>query len=187
MTLPQMFTTIEKAHRAVFIGVLVLLMCLLFLCLLRAVKGPRVADRIVAVNMMGTMVMVMIAALALLLGEGYLVDICLIYAMVSFISVIVLTKVYMGVYRQRKILQEAAEQKAGTAAAPNGAVVSCGNRGEVPGGNGAEMPARDRTEVPCGNEDKLPAGNMAEMSAGNGTDMSFGAGEECTEGREADA
>lgn len=171
MTLPQMFTTIEKAHRAVFIGVLVLLMCLLFLCLLRAVKGPRVADRIVAVNMMGTMVMVMIAALALLLGEGYLVDICLIYAMVSFISVIVLTKVYMGVYRQGKILQEAAEQKAGTAAAPNGAVVSCGNRGEVPGGNGAEM----------------PAGNMAEMSAGNGTDMSFGAGEECTEGREADA
>lgn len=119
MTLPEMFSTVERAHRAVFIGALVLLMCLLFLCLLRAVKGPRVADRIVAVNMMGTMVMVMIAILAMLLGEGYLVDICLIYAMVSFIAVIVLTKVYMGVYRQKKIMEEAAAAKAGLQAAGN--------------------------------------------------------------------
>ena len=42
------------------------------------VKGPSIADRIVAVNMMGTMVMVIIAILALMLKEGYLVDICLI-------------------------------------------------------------------------------------------------------------
>ena len=37
-----------------------------------------------------------------MLEEGYLADICLIYAMISFLAVIVLTKVYMGVYRQRK-------------------------------------------------------------------------------------
>lgn len=138
MTLPQMFTTIEKAQRAVFIGVLVLLMCLLFLCLLRAVKGPRVADRIVAVNMMGTMVMVMIAVLALLLGEGYLVDICLIYAMVSFISVIVLTKVYMGVYRQKKIQRESAGRSPETAAAQNTDEVTAGYSDEVAGGKCAE-------------------------------------------------
>ena len=29
-------------------------------------------------------------------------DICIIYAMISFLAVIVLTKVYMGVYRERK-------------------------------------------------------------------------------------
>ena len=46
--------------------------------------------------------MVMIAVLAILLKEGYLVDICIIYAMISFLSVIVLTKVYMGVYREKK-------------------------------------------------------------------------------------
>ena len=46
--------------------------------------------------------MVMIAVLAVLLKEGYLVDICIIYAMISFLSVIVLTKVYMGVYREQK-------------------------------------------------------------------------------------
>ena len=52
--------------------------------------------------MMGTLIIVMICILALMLGEGYLVDVSLIYAMISFLSVIVLTKVYMGVYRERK-------------------------------------------------------------------------------------
>ena len=59
------------------------------------------ADRIVAVNMMGTMVIVIIAVLALMLGEGYLADICIIYAMISFLAVTLLTKVYMGVYAER--------------------------------------------------------------------------------------
>lgn len=93
-----------------FIGVLVILAVLILLCLLRAVVGPRIADRIVAVNMMGTMVIVMIAVLALMLGEGYLVDICIIYAMISFLAVIVLTKVYMGVYLEKKEGSLAKEQ-----------------------------------------------------------------------------
>ena len=52
--------------------------------------------------MMGTMVMVMIAILAIMMEESYLIDVCLIYAMVSFLAVIVITKVYMGVYRERR-------------------------------------------------------------------------------------
>ena len=94
--------TLENVKNIVYTGALIILAVMLMLCLLRAVLGPRVADRIVAVNMMGTMVMVMIAILAVKIGEGYLVDICLIYAMVSFLAVIVITKVYMGVYRERK-------------------------------------------------------------------------------------
>lgn len=95
-------TTLASAYRATYIGALLLLGSMLFLCLIRAVRGPRTADRIVAINMMGTMVSVMIAVLSMLLGEGYLIDICLIYAMISFLSVIVLTKVYMGVHTERK-------------------------------------------------------------------------------------
>ena len=63
--------------------------------------GPRVADRVIAVNMMGTVVMVMISILALLLKEGYLMDICLIYACISFLAVVVITKVYLGVFAER--------------------------------------------------------------------------------------
>lgn len=93
---------LEQAYYMFFSAVLIILAILVVLCLIRAVIGPRVADRIVAVNMMGTMVIVMIAVLAIMMGEGYLVDICIIYALISFLAVIVLTKVYMGVYLERK-------------------------------------------------------------------------------------
>lgn len=95
-------TTMETMYMWTYIGVEIFLGLILFACLLRAVKGPRVADRIVAVNMMGTIVMVMIAILGLLLKEGYLMDICLIYALISFLAVVVITKVYMGIYLERK-------------------------------------------------------------------------------------
>ena len=102
MVVTGTLTALEAAYRTVYVGVLIFLALMIFLCLIRAVKGPSVADRIVAVNMMGTMVMVIIAILALMLKEGYLVDICLIYAMISFLAVIVLTNVYMGVHSEKK-------------------------------------------------------------------------------------
>lgn len=93
---------LAQAYHIFFVILLVILAIMFLLCLIRAVAGPRMADRIVAVNMMGTMVMVAIATLAVMLQEGYLVDICLIYAMISFLAVIILTKVYMGVYLEKK-------------------------------------------------------------------------------------
>ena len=74
----------------------------LLICLIRAIIGPSVSDRIVSVNMMGTIVMVIIAMLAIMMEEGYLVDICIIYAMISFLAVVALTKLYLGIYRKRK-------------------------------------------------------------------------------------
>lgn len=85
-----------------FYGILSVLALMLVLCLVRAVIGPRIADRLVAVNMMGTMVMVIIALLAVVKDQGYLVDICLIYAMISFLAVVVLTRIYTGVYKEAK-------------------------------------------------------------------------------------
>lgn len=90
----------------IFYGILIVLGILLFMCLLRACLGPTVADRLVAVNMMGTMVVVIIGILAIVMNEGYLVDICLIYATVSFLAVIVLTKVIQGIYHEDKIKEE---------------------------------------------------------------------------------
>lgn len=93
----------------IFYGVLIILAVMLLLCLLRAIIGPRIADRLVAVNMTGTMVMVIISTLAVIMNEGYLVDICLIYALISFLAVVVLTKVYMGVYLEAKSKKEKKE------------------------------------------------------------------------------
>ena len=100
MQISESLSVLEMIYQKLYIGVLIILALMLFVCLVRAVKGPRVADRLMAVNMMGTMVMVMIAVLALLLKEGFLVDICLIYALVSFLAVNVLAKVYIGVYEE---------------------------------------------------------------------------------------
>ena len=86
--------------------VLIILAIMLVLCLIRAIVGPRIADRLVAVNMMGTMVMVIICVLAVIMNEGYLVDICLIYAMISFLAVVVLTRVYTGVHLEAEHQKE---------------------------------------------------------------------------------
>lgn len=90
-----------------FYGILSVLAVMLVLCLIRAVIGPRIADRLIAVNMMGTMVMVIIALLAVIKNQGYLMDICLIYAMISFLAVVVLTRIYTGVYRESKEYENA--------------------------------------------------------------------------------
>ena len=95
----------------IYYGVLCVLAVMQILCLIRAVIGPRIADRLVAVNMITTMVIVMIGILAVLKKESYLVDICLIYAMISFLAVVVLSRIYTGVYRENKDKQKEKEEK----------------------------------------------------------------------------
>ena len=92
---------IQQAQDILLIIVLIVLAVLVCACLIRAILGPRITDRIVAVNMIGPMVIMMIAILAVLLGEDSLADVSLIYAMISFLAVVVLTKVYTGVWRER--------------------------------------------------------------------------------------
>ena len=100
-----------QQFEGLFYGILSVLAVMLVLCLIRAVIGPRIADRLVAVNMMGTMVMVSIALLAVVKNQGYLVDICLIYALISFLAVVVLTRIYTGVYREAKDHEHRKEEK----------------------------------------------------------------------------
>lgn len=102
MGVQENMTLLQTAYKGFCWFILFVLAFMLLICLIRAVTGPRVADRIVAINMMGTMVMVIIAIMSFLLKENYLVDICLIYAMASFLAVVVLTKVYVGIYEEKR-------------------------------------------------------------------------------------
>jgi len=92
----------SAAYETLFKVTLSILGVLLFPCLLRAIRGPRIADRVVGINMIGTIIIMMIAILSLMLEEGYLVDIAIIYAMLSFLAVVVLVKIYIGIYRSQK-------------------------------------------------------------------------------------
>lgn len=73
------------------------------LCLLRAIVGPRLTDRIMAVNMIGTMTIAVIMLLSVLLGESSVLDVALIYAVISFVAVIVLSQIYVGLYHEKRL------------------------------------------------------------------------------------
>ncbi len=113
--------TAASAYDFLLTVVLGILGILLFLCLIRSILGPRIADRIVAVNMVGTITICIIGVLAFKMKEGYLADVALIYSMLSFLAVVLLTKVYMGVFLEQKQKQREARnaQKAAEEASDN--------------------------------------------------------------------
>ena len=91
----------SNAYEILYTAALVVIGLLVIACLVRAVRGPRIADRVIAANMIGTLVVITICILSFVMNEGYLVDIAMIYTMLSFLAVVLLTKVYMGIYREK--------------------------------------------------------------------------------------
>ena len=89
--------SIDTAYQVLLYGALGVLTLLALACLVRCIMGPRISDRVLAINQIGTITVIMVALTVLLLGEGYLADIALVYAMISFLAVIVLTTIYSGV------------------------------------------------------------------------------------------
>ena len=84
--------SLAAASRLLLIGSAVFLSVTIFFCLLRAMLGPRFTDRVIAANIVGTKIIVLIAILSLIIEESWLADICLIYAVISFLSVVVLSR-----------------------------------------------------------------------------------------------
>ena len=95
-----------EAYNVLYTGALVVIGALLLACLVRAIRGPRIADRVIAVNMIGTLIVIAICILSFMMAEGWLVDIAMIYTMLSFLAVVLLTKVYMGIYREKRRQRE---------------------------------------------------------------------------------
>ena len=94
--------SIELAYQGLSAVVLLVLTVLTLACLVRCIAGPRISDRVLAINVIGTLTIIMVAVFVVLLNEGYLADIALVYAMISFLAVVVLSKVYTGIYEERK-------------------------------------------------------------------------------------
>ena len=82
----------EIIKKYLLISSAIFLSITIFACLLRAILGPRFTDRIIAANIIGTKTIALISIMSLLVGENYLVDICLVYAIISFMSVVVLAR-----------------------------------------------------------------------------------------------
>ena len=98
---------LQDAYGILYSGILVVLSVLIIACFIRAIKGPTIADRIVAINMIGTQIITMVGVVALMLDASYLVDVSMLYAMISFLAVVVLCKIYMGVFLERQAKAQA--------------------------------------------------------------------------------
>lgn len=62
------------------------------LALARALLGPTVYDRILSVNVFGTLTVLIIAVLGFMSGRPDFLDIALVYALINFISTIAVLK-----------------------------------------------------------------------------------------------
>ncbi len=64
------------------------ILVVMIMAIIRAVKGPTLYDRVLAVNMFGTKTVLLISLLGFVMGRPEFLDIAIIYALINFISVI---------------------------------------------------------------------------------------------------
>ncbi len=64
------------------------------LAMIRALLGPTVYDRVLAVNTFGTKTVVLIAVMGYLMGRPDFLDLCLVYALINFIGTIAVLKFF---------------------------------------------------------------------------------------------
>ena len=72
------------------------------LALIRAVKGPSVYDRVLAVNMFGTKTVLLLSVIAFLYGRPDFLDLALAYALINFIGVLAV----LEFFRSRAVRRE---------------------------------------------------------------------------------
>ena len=126
-----MLTAIQQPF---FVVVFILLGICMIACLIAAIRGPELGDRIVAANMIGIKKRVIIVNIGLVdvvmfnpvivskhdmyetiaticllsyaLQQSWLLDVALIYTMISFLAVVVLTRIFIRRYKSRAKEQE---------------------------------------------------------------------------------
>jgi multicomponent Na+:H+ antiporter subunit F len=66
-----------------------------FICLYRIVKGPTIADRMVALDIFGILVVGICVIITVLTGRMYIIDIAIAWIILSFVGTLTLAK-YLG-------------------------------------------------------------------------------------------
>ena len=82
----------EQVRTWVLTAGAVVLALMILATLVRAVLGPRFTDRIVAVNVISTLVIAELVLLSVWLREDFLVDVALVFALLSFLAVVVVSR-----------------------------------------------------------------------------------------------
>lgn len=70
------------------------LLAAMLIALCRAIAGPSLYDRVLAVNSFGTKIVLLIAAMGFLAGRPDFLDISVLYALVNFIGTLAVLKFF---------------------------------------------------------------------------------------------
>ena len=66
------------------------------LCLIRVIIGPTKGDRMIGINVIATKTLVMIVMIAFLMKASYFVDVALVYALIGFVTSVVVSREISG-------------------------------------------------------------------------------------------
>lgn len=92
----------QQYYDILYPAILMLLGLGILAALIRAILGPRIADRIMSINIIGTLSLGAIAVLAVYFRENWLLDVSLVYCILSFLAVVVLAQLYIAVYQKKR-------------------------------------------------------------------------------------
>jgi len=70
------------------IAATIAILVVMIMAITRAIIGPTLYDRILAVNMFGTKTVLLISLLGFVMGRPEFLDIAIVYALINFIGVI---------------------------------------------------------------------------------------------------
>jgi len=97
---------INQCYHWLFVGALILFGIGILFALIYILKSHLTVDRIIGINLIGTIVVIAIAILTYLLGEAYLADVAIVYVVLSFIAVMMLCRIYINLYARRRKEEE---------------------------------------------------------------------------------
>lgn len=76
----------------IYLAVMLAILATMSLALARAMLGPTVYDRILALNMFGTKTVLLIAVISFVMGRPDFIDLAMVYGLMNFIGVLAVLK-----------------------------------------------------------------------------------------------
>ena len=91
-----------------FIAITLAILVTMALAIVRALRGPSIYDRILAVNMFGTKTVLLVSVVAFLFGRPDFLDLALAYALINFIGVLAVLE-----FAQSRVVRRRADSAGG--------------------------------------------------------------------------
>jgi multicomponent Na+:H+ antiporter subunit F len=79
-----------------YIVVSIAILITMVLALVRALKGPSVYDRVLAVNVFGTKTVLLLAVIAFLYGRPDFLDLALAYALINMVGILAVLEFFQN-------------------------------------------------------------------------------------------